>query len=630
MRAEHVKEWLQGVRREEDPEQNGYEGAGDPWRLLMKLVTAVWETGTIPQQLGWIIVVLIPKGGGDYRGIGLLEPIWKIIERVMDRRLNAIPIHESLHGCKDGRGTGTAVIEAKLAQQLAHLEQRPFYGVFLDLKKAFDAMDRERCLLVLEGYGAGPNMRRLIRHFWDEAQMVCRASGNYGVPFKAGRGVTQGGPLSAKLFNLLVDAVAREWLIRLPREAAKDHGEEELAELMRGFFAIFYVDDAYFASRDPVFLQTALDILVELFERVGLETNRLKTQAMICTPGRIRTQLPTASYHRMRLGFQTSEEWEARRVICSHCNAPMQARSLPHHLATLHGVYQQTVVAGELLDERASVTYTAEPRHDGKLRCPVGGCLGVLKDGWNMRRHFRDLHFRDKVIVKKEGRSYPRCTYCGMQTDPAVRGHWRTESCSIGTERRVQREAAVTSALALRCTFTVHGDVLERVEVFKYLGRLLAQDDDDVQAVRQQIRKARGTWARVGQVLRGENAAPRIAAKFYKAVVQSVLLYGSETWNLTETVLARLEGFHIRAAYRMARVHKPRKGLFGNWIYPSTKDVLEECGLHSVKEYINTRRATIAMYVVNRPIFRECQEGERRRGSMPRRWWWEQELGLDV
>ncbi len=111
--------------------------------------------------------------------------------------------------------------------------------------------------------------------------------------------------------------------------------------------------------------------------------------------------------------------------------------------------------------------------------------------------------------------------------------------------------------------------------MFKYLGRLLAQDDDDVQAVRQQIRKARGTWAHVGQMLRGENAKPRVAAKFYKAVVQSVLLYGSETWKLTETVLAWLEGFHIHAAYRMARKHKPRKGLFGNWIYPSTKDVLK-------------------------------------------------------
>ena len=76
MRAEHMKEWLQGIRREEDPKTaTGNQGTGDAWRLLMQLVAAVWETGTIPQQLGWIIVVLIPKGDGNYRGIGLLEPI---------------------------------------------------------------------------------------------------------------------------------------------------------------------------------------------------------------------------------------------------------------------------------------------------------------------------------------------------------------------------------------------------------------------------------------------------------------------------------------------------------------------------------------------------------------------------
>jgi hypothetical protein len=41
------------------------------------------------------------------------------------------------------------VIEAKHAQQLAHLEQVPSYGVFLHLKRL---MDRECCLLILEGY----------------------------------------------------------------------------------------------------------------------------------------------------------------------------------------------------------------------------------------------------------------------------------------------------------------------------------------------------------------------------------------------------------------------------------------------------------------------------------------------
>ena len=246
-----------------------------------------------------------------------------------------------------------------------------------------------------------------------------------------------------------MEAVAREWLVQLPQEAVKDHKEEYLAKLMWGGFTIFYVDDAYFATRDPVFLQTTLDILVELVKR--LETNCLKMQAMICTPGRICTQLPTASYHHMRLGYQTSEQWEARRVNCSHCNATLQAHSLPRpcHLATLHWVYQQTVVAQELLDECASVTLTAEQRPDGKLECPDDGCLGVLKDGWNMRRHLRDIHPRDKVIVKKEGQSYPQCGYCGMEMYPVVGGHWRTESCSIEVDMRVQRKAAFTSTSAL-------------------------------------------------------------------------------------------------------------------------------------------------------------------------------------
>ncbi len=87
----------------------------------------------------------------------------------------------------------------------------------------------------------------------------------------------------------------------------------------------------------------------------------------------------------------------------------------------------------------------------------------------------------------------------------------------------------VASALALCCQFIVHGNALKKVKVFKYLSRMMAQDNNDVQAVRHQLRKAWGTWARVGQVLRSENVTPWVAAKFYKAMVQAVLLYGSKT-----------------------------------------------------------------------------------------------------
>ena len=84
-----------------------------------------------------------------------------------------------------------------------------------------------------------------------------------------------------------------------------------------------------------------------------------------------------------------------------------------------------------------------------------------------------------------------------VQTDPRYLTHINTKECWVGTERQHQRDMVVQSALALRQQLTVHGNVLERVKVFRYLGRLLLQDDDDIQAMQSQLRKAHGTWARV-------------------------------------------------------------------------------------------------------------------------------------
>jgi hypothetical protein len=264
----------------------------------------------------------------------------------------------------------------------------------------------------------------------------------------------------------------------------------------------------------------------------------------------------------------------------------------------------------------------------GKLKCPFSLCKGELASGWMMRRHFRDLHPMDYIAVKKEGR-YPRCPRCRMQVDPRYPAHINTKECRMGTARRHQRDMAVRSALALHQQFTVHGDVLERVEVLRYLGRQLSQDDDDTQAVRSQLRKARGTWARIGQVLHKENAPPRVSAKFYKAIVQSVLLYGSEMWILSPAALARLEGFHICAMYRMAKEHVPRQGPRQQWVYPPSDKVLEEYGMHTIEHYIDVRRETIAKYVVDHSIYAECKVTDQRRGLVPQRWWWEQRMCLD-
>ena len=151
---------------------------------------------------------------------------------------------------------------------------------------------------------------------------------------------------------------------------------------------------------------------------------------------------------------------------------------------------------------------------------------------------------------------------------------------------------------------------------FKYLGRLIAFDDDDTQAVRGNLAKARRVWAQISRVSREENASARVCGMFYKATVQSVLLFGSERWVLSPATLQRLEGFHVKAARRMTGLLPKQIG--GAWKFPKTKTVLAAAGLHTIKHYVQVRRARILRWVEDRPILNMCRSAKRRRGTTPR------------
>ena len=91
-------------------------------------------------------------------------------------------------------------------------------------------------------------------------------------------------------------------------------------------------------------------------------------------------------------------------------------------------------------------------------------------------------------------------------------------------------------------------------------------------------------------------------------------MHGSKTWNLTKTALARLEGFHVRAAYKMARKYRPKRGANGVWVYPKTADVLGERGMDSIAKYIQACHQTITTYMATRPILVACVgDGQQRR-----------------
>ena len=178
------------------------------WEQVVEIFQSAFRDCRPPTECMQHMVVLIPKGNGEFRVIMLVEVLWKVLLVDINWRIGAtLQFHDVLHIFRAGHGMGTASLKAKFLQHLMARREEILYEVFLDLRKAYDALDRERCMEILVGYGVGPRIERIIRHYWDHLSMMARAERYYRTLFKSNQGVTQGGTLSPTIFKMVADAV---------------------------------------------------------------------------------------------------------------------------------------------------------------------------------------------------------------------------------------------------------------------------------------------------------------------------------------------------------------------------------------------------------------------------------------
>ena len=165
-------------------------------------------------MFAWQAIVLIPKSVGGYRGIELVEAIWKVCALIVKNRLRSTTIlYDALHGLRQGGGTGTVIMESNIEQKLEGTVHEQMFKVFIEIQTAYNSLDRWICMKILRGYGLGPNIQKIIQIYWDRKNVVPKAGRFLGDPFNMERGVTQGGPISPKIFNIVVNAVVRAVLL---------------------------------------------------------------------------------------------------------------------------------------------------------------------------------------------------------------------------------------------------------------------------------------------------------------------------------------------------------------------------------------------------------------------------------
>ena len=108
------------------------------WEKVVALVRAYFGEGRLEEEAMWQEVVLILKGKGKYRVIGLVEVVWKVVAGILNCQLTvSIAYHNFLHGLRAGCGTDNTTLKAKLLLQLAAMREEVLYVIFLYLHKAY-------------------------------------------------------------------------------------------------------------------------------------------------------------------------------------------------------------------------------------------------------------------------------------------------------------------------------------------------------------------------------------------------------------------------------------------------------------------------------------------------------------
>ena len=169
--------------------------------------------GFIPGQYLEGETILIPKSEdlsdpANYRPITMASRVTRVFHKIIASRLTAkVPLDPRqkafmpVDGCADNIFLLDNIIRG------AQRQRKPVCLAFLDVAKAFDCVSHDSIARALRRLGVPSPLVQYIRMMYANISTVLRVGGRRSDPIRCGRGVRQGDPLSAILFNCVMDEV---------------------------------------------------------------------------------------------------------------------------------------------------------------------------------------------------------------------------------------------------------------------------------------------------------------------------------------------------------------------------------------------------------------------------------------
>lgn len=207
-----------------------WQRGGDPlYQLLSSLFSAVGRTGqTPPRFLDGVVTPLFKAGDAtvpaNYRPITLLNTDYRCMTKVLASRLGGVletvigPEQTAfLRGRLIGDNITTLHLLPEVLRSNARLQSGPAASVlaFLDFRKAYDTINRQFLLRIMDEVGAGPGLQKWVSTILSTTSASANVNGFVSPLFSYGAGVRQGCPLAPALYLFIAWALLC-WLKTCP------------------------------------------------------------------------------------------------------------------------------------------------------------------------------------------------------------------------------------------------------------------------------------------------------------------------------------------------------------------------------------------------------------------------------
>lgn len=256
--------------------------------FLVNFFNHLFDNGLFPDK--WSLAILQPlhkKGDAtipdNYRGISLLDISSKLYSYVLNKRItdwieeNDI-IGEEQAGFREDHSTSDHIFTLLAMVQKQLLRHRKLYVAFIDFRKAFDSICRDKLWKVLYKTGMNGKIIQALKSMYSVVKARVRAGADLTEEFLCPQGLKQGEVCSPVLFSLFINELTKE----INKQGR--HGIQLSPEFIE-LFILLFADDIILFSDSVIGLQTQLNVLCETASRLGLVVNLDKSNIVVFRNG---------------------------------------------------------------------------------------------------------------------------------------------------------------------------------------------------------------------------------------------------------------------------------------------------------------------------------------------------------